>query len=78
MVNLDPEKVFVRTNKRVTKFYGDWRKRESDRLFSDEQIRRMRTLKNAGATYRTLGEMFDVSHVTAYHICKKSIYSDVI
>lgn len=78
MVNLDPDKVFVRTNKRVTRFYGDWRKRESDRLFTNEQVKRMRELKSRGASYRVLGEMFDVSHTTVYHICKKSIYSDVM
>ena len=78
MVQFQTDKLQVQATPQKVEFYGNWRKRGSQRLFTEEQIRRMRNLKDAGASFRSIGEMFDCSHVLVYQVVKRSIYEDII
>lgn len=55
---------------------GTWRSRpKGRRLFSDAEIRQIRS---AQGTVREIANTFNCSHVSIYHIRKRSIYCDVI
>lgn len=54
-----------------------WRDGKPQRKFSDEQVRKMRELREQGLTNKEIGKMFGTSPTTAREICKRQRYGDI-